>query len=136
MGTASYGVLAPQVDEDGNDIGGIRSVFAQVPVGTYTGCNVGRAGLFEGGMCNLQGSFIPFAPTKAAREAVGDPRPSIEERYGAAGNNGEAYISAVRNATARLVQQRFLLPDDATHLIDEAQKGGPAAVPGSAAPRG
>ncbi len=136
VGTASYGILEPQVDQDGNDIGGIRSVFAQVPVGTYTGWNVGRADRFEGGMCNLQGSFIPFAPTKAAREAVGDPRLSIEERYGSAGNNGEAYVSAVRNAAARLVQQRFLLPDDAAHLIDDAQKGGPAAVTGSAAPRG
>lgn len=135
VGTASYGVLVPQVDQDGNDIGGIRSVFAQVPIGTYTGWNVGREDRFEGGMCNLQGSFIPFAPTKAAREATGDPRLSIEERYGAAGNNGEAYVSAMRNAAARLVQERFLLQDDAAHLIDGAQKGGPAAVPGSAAPR-
>ena len=69
-----YPAFVPRADADGNDIGGIRSVFALVPVGTYTGWNVGRAGLFEGGMCNLQGSFIPFAPTKAAREAVSDPR--------------------------------------------------------------
>ena len=37
VGTASYGVLEFQVDADGNDIAGIRSVFAQVPIGTYTG---------------------------------------------------------------------------------------------------
>ena len=134
VGTASYGVLVPQVDQDGNDIGGIRSVFVQVPIGTYTGWNVGRPGLFEGGMCNLQGSFIPFAPTKEARAAVGDPRPSIEERYGAA-NNGEAYVAAVRNAAARLVEQRFLLPADAAHLIEQAQRTGPAGVTGSAAAR-
>ena len=129
IGTASYGVLVPQVDQDGNDIGGIRSVFAQAPVGTYTGWNVGRAGLFEGGMCNLQGSFIPFAPTKAAREATGDPRLSIEERYASA----DAYVAAIRTAASSLVQQRFLLPEDATVLIARAQQGGPAAVPGSAA---
>ena len=39
IGSAAYGVLVPQVDADGNDIGGIRSVFLQVPVGTYTGWN-------------------------------------------------------------------------------------------------
>ena len=125
VGTSSYGVLAPQVDADGNDIGGIRSVFALVPVGTYTGWNVGRAGLFEGGMCNLQGSFIPFAPNKAAREAVGDPRLSLEERYGA----GDAYAAAIQAAAGRLVQQRFLLPEDAAHLVDEAKRGGPAWAP-------
>jgi hypothetical protein len=61
--SASYGVLEPQVDSDGNDIGGIRPVFAQVPIGTYTGWNLGRKDRFEGGLCNLQGSFIPFAAT-------------------------------------------------------------------------
>jgi len=128
VGTASYGVLVPQVDQDGNDMGGIRSVFTQVPVGTYTGWNVGRAGRFEGGMCNLQGSFIPFAPTKAAREATGDPRPSLEERYG----TGDAYSTAVDQAADRLVLQRFLLPDDAKTLIDGAKSGGFAGVPGAA----
>ena len=81
VGTASYGVLVPQVDADGNDIGGIRSIFLQVPIGTYTGWNLGRAGRFEGGMCNLQGSFIPFAATREQRAATGDPRLSMEERY-------------------------------------------------------
>ena len=33
------------------------------------------------GMLPLTGSFVPFAVTKAAREAARDPRPSIEERY-------------------------------------------------------
>ncbi len=128
VGTASYGVLVPQVDRDGNDIGGIRSVFAQVPVGTYTGWNVGRADRFEGGMCNLQGSFIPFAPTKAARTAAGDPRPSLEERYGA----GDGYASAVSDAAARLVQQRFLRPEDAKTLSEAAKTNGFAGVPWAA----
>src|SRR5262249_9665746 len=29
--TASYGVLVPQVDADGNDVAGVRSVYVQVP---------------------------------------------------------------------------------------------------------
>ena len=120
VGTASYGVLVPQVDADGNDIGGIRSVFLQVPIGSYTGWNLGRAGRFEGGMCNLQGSFIPFAATRAQREVTGDPRPSLEERY----PTKDAYVSAFRAAADRLVAQRFLLPEDATALINQAESEG------------
>jgi hypothetical protein len=116
VGTATYGALVPQVDADGNDIAGIRSLFLQVPIGTYTGWNLGRAGWFEDGFCSLTGSFIPFATTRAERLATGDPRPSIEERYPTKG----AYLAALRGAAGRLVAQRFLLPDDAAALIAAA----------------
>jgi hypothetical protein len=125
VGTASYGVLVPQVDADGNDLGGIRSVFVQAPIGTYTGWNVGRTGAFEGGMCNLQGSFIPFAPDRAARETAGDPRPSLAERY----PDQAAYAAVFRTAADRLVAQRFLLPDDAQALVTAAERDGVSAVP-------
>jgi len=128
VATSSYGVLTPQVDADGNDLGGIRSVFAQAPIGTYTGWNVNRAGYLEGGMCNLQGSYIPFAPTRAAREAAGDPRPSLEERYG----DATAYLALFRSAAHRLVEQRFLLQADADRLIGAAETGGVGAVPWAA----
>ena len=81
-------------------------------------------------MCNLQGSFIPFAPTKAARQAIGDPRPSLEERYGTAQT---PIPTAIRQAAARLVEQRFLLPEDANTLTEAATKDGYPAVPGAAA---
>ena len=125
VGTASYGVLVPQVDADGNDIGGIRSVFVQVPIGTYTGWNLGRAGRFEGGLCNLQGSFIPFAATRAERNAIGDSRLSIEERY----PNAETYVAQFRAAADRLVSDRFLLPDDAQTLLDQAVRTGIRSAP-------
>lgn len=125
VGTASYGVLAPQVDADGNDLGGIRSVFLRVPIGTYTGWNLGRPGRFAGGMCNLQGSFVPFAATRAEREAIGDPRPSIAERY----PDAAAYLDAFRKAAAALVAQRFLRPEDATTLVAQAEAGGIRAAP-------
>jgi hypothetical protein len=42
---AQYGTLVPQVDADGNDVDGIRNVFVQVPIGTYTGgiCTTGAS---------------------------------------------------------------------------------------------
>jgi len=77
VGTARYDVLVPQVDADGNDIGGVRPVFVQVPIGTYTGWNQFRDGWFDSGYCPLSGSFVPFATTNAERKRTGDPRPSL-----------------------------------------------------------
>ena len=109
VGSGSYGILEMQVDADGNDLAGIRSVFLHAPIGTYIGWNLGRKDRFESGLCNLQGSFIPFAATKAERIATGDPRLSLEERY----PSKDVYLAAFRKAADDLVAQRFLLPDDA-----------------------
>ena len=79
---AEYPSLAPQVDADGNDIDGLRSHILQAPLGTYAGWNVRAAGFSQGDACDLTGSYIPFAVTKAQRLASGDPRLSLQERYG------------------------------------------------------
>jgi len=80
------------------------------------GWNVVSKGYFKGQGCGNQGGYIPFAKTKAERMAAGDPRPSLEERYG----THETYVAKVRAATARLVRDRFLMPDDAERLVREA----------------
>ncbi len=98
----------------------LASVYLQTPIGTYTGRNLGRKDRFENGMCNLQGSFVPFAATKAERIATGDPRLSMEERY----PTKEAYLAAFKKAADDLVAKRFLLPDDATLLINRAESEG------------
>jgi Alpha/beta hydrolase domain len=117
-GTQAYGVLVPQVDVDGNDLAGIRSVRLQAPLATYTGWNMGAPGLFEDGLCSLSGSYIPFAPTDADR-VTGDARPSIQRRYG----THDGYVAAVRAAAERLVAERFLLREDADRLVAEAEAG-------------
>jgi hypothetical protein len=61
--------------------------------------------------------MIPFAKTEAERLASGDPRLSLEERYG----THEGYVAAVEAAAANAVAQGFLLPDDAQSLIERAQ---------------
>ena len=125
QGTQSYGILVPQADADGADLGGIRSVYQQAPIGSYLGWNVGRKDRFEDGFCLFQGAFIPFARTRAEREAAGDPRPSIEERYPTPAD----YVAAVRRATEALVAQRTLLPADAAHLIRQAEAEGIRLAP-------
>jgi hypothetical protein len=125
VGTARYGALVPQVDADGNDIGGVRAVYIQVPIGTYTGWNLFRDDWFPDGFCPLSGSFIPFAATKADREKPGDPRLSLQERY----PTTQAYVTAIRKAADDLVGKRLLLPEDASRLIAEAEAHGIRTAP-------
>ena len=108
--------LAAKVDSDGNDIAGVKSVLLRVPLGTYASWNPVASGPLKGNEGNLAAGYIPFAKTKAQRMASGDPRPSVEERYGT--QNG--YLCAVRTAAAKVVKQRFLLPEDADRLIAQA----------------
>ncbi len=112
-----YVVLAPKVDADGNEIAGIRSTTLQAPLGTYAGWNLRRAGFAEDELCSLSGTFVPFFRTQAQREAAGDPRLSLEERYG----DHEGYVVAVRAAAERLVPQGFLLQVDADFLFQQAE---------------
>ena len=81
------------------------------------GWNYRAAGYGEGDLCDLTGSFIPFAGTQAQRIANGDPRLSLHERYG----NNTGYVAAVTAAANNLVSEGFLLPDDATSIINNAK---------------
>jgi len=110
-------MLVPRTDADGNETSGIPSVLHQAPLGTYLGWNVTASGYRRGRACGFTGGFIPFARTKAERLVAGDPRPSLEERYG----THEGYIARVKEASRRLVEQRFLLEDDAARLVREAE---------------
>jgi hypothetical protein len=109
-------LLVPNVNVDGNEIAGVPSVLHQAPLGTYLGWNITAGGFFKGQMCAFTGGYVPFAKTKAERQASGDPRPSLEERY----TNQEAYVAAVRAAAEKAVQERFLLREDADRLIQQA----------------
>jgi hypothetical protein len=109
--------LVPKVDADGNEAAGVASVLHQAPLGTYTGWNVFAQGFYKGTNCGLLGSFIPFAKTKAERIAAGDPRLSLEERYG----THEGYVAVVGRAAERMVRDRYLLQEDAGRLIAEAE---------------
>ena len=78
-----------------------------MPLGTHTGWNVYRAQPKE--LADRDGSAILFARTRREREAAGDPRPSLEERYG----SRAAYVAKVKAAAAALVAERQLLPINA-----------------------
>ena len=111
----SYPTLVPQVNADGIDQTGIQLPDMAVPLGTYTGWNLMANTPTD--ECSAMGSFIPFATTKAERLASGDPRPSLEERYG----THRRYVQAVEVATQELVADRLLLPEDASAYIEAAK---------------
>jgi hypothetical protein len=113
----AYTVLLPQVDEDGNPIDGLRNTNVQVPLGTYTGWNIRKAGFSEGDSCDLTGAFIPFSRTKAERLAAGDPRLSLEERYPA----HDDYVAKITAAANELVRERLLVQEDADSIISAAK---------------
>lgn len=123
----------PRVDADGNETSGVPSVLHQAPLGTYLGWNVVAGGFFAGQICGFQGGYVPFAKTRAEREQTGDPRLSLEERYG----TQEGYVCAVETAVEAAVRDRFLIEDDAARLLEEARASSvlPTAAESSAANR-
>ncbi len=111
-----YETRVPAVDADGNETSGIRLPPIAVPLATYTGWNVYRAQPTE--LCDRNGTYAPFARNRAEREASGDPRPSVAERY----NSRAAYVAKVKAAADALVGERLLLPTDAARYVREAER--------------
>jgi hypothetical protein len=100
---------------------GIRSVDVAAGLGTNTGWNYtnvpGRIDLAGSpAVPGLIGSYFPYAKTKADRLASGDPRPSLEERYG----SQAGYVQAVTTVANDLVAKRLLLRTDADAAIAAA----------------
>lgn len=105
----------PKVDADGNEIVGIMPLLARLPLGTYLGWNVTSTGWYKGKACAFSGGFIPFSKTKAERLASGDPRLSLEERYGSVWSY---YYFAVFYLN-QLVSQRFLTEAAAERQVNQ-----------------
>ena len=116
-----YTVQLPLVDADGNDLGGLRSPEILAPIGTHTGWNLRRAPFAEGDFASLMGSFVPFPRTKADRDASGDPRLSLEERY----PSHDAYVSAVTQAAESLAAAGLLLEEDVARYAAAATARNP-----------
>ncbi len=113
-------MLAPKVNADGNEYGGVPVVLLEAPLGTYLGWNITAGGarpFHQGQICNYVGGMIPFAKTASERQATGDPRLSLQERYG----DHAGYVNAVSKAVALVQKSGFLLPEDGQRLIKEAE---------------
>jgi hypothetical protein len=109
--------LLPKVDEDGNEMAGIRLPQQAVPLATLTGWQFRAEGIGSPRtLLAMAGAHIPFPRTRAERERSGDPRLSVEERYG----NREEYLRRVQEVGNRLAQERYLLPGDVAPIVEAA----------------
>jgi hypothetical protein len=114
-----YVTLVPKCDKDGNDLGTLLVPGVAIPLATYTGWNLRHRSVgAEGMLLSLTGSFIPFPKTKKERLASGDPRLSVEERYGSFAK----YSAEYEKACLKLVKQRYLLTDEAARLLADVEK--------------
>jgi hypothetical protein len=113
-----YRTLVCKVDADGNEATGVRLPDIAVPLATYTGWNEYKPPYPADELADRDGSCLPFPIDKAAREASGDPRPSVAERY----KSGADYVAKVQQVVAALQKDRLLLQEDADRYIDRAAK--------------
>jgi hypothetical protein len=128
---AAYPTYVSAVDADGNETGGVRLPDLTVPIATHTGWNTRdpRTG-GAGQIISMQGTTLPFAPTRAAGEQAGDPRPAVEERY----RDRDDYLVRVRAAAEALVAQGYVLGEDVGLLVDLARERWDALVAPSPVP--
>ncbi len=89
----------PAMDEAGREIGGLRTAAYDAPI-SKTGVNSG------GGFCRLANYHVDFTSAELCT------------RYA----SQAAYVDAVRRHTLKSVEDRFLLPEDAMVIIEQASK--------------
>lgn len=110
----TYPCMVSAVDDDLNEVAGVRLPDLTVPVGSHTGWNAQDE---TGGDPRLAQTFFGltrfFAPTADARPD-GDPRPSLAERYA----DRDDYLAQVRQAAGALVRDRYLLEEDVPLVVE------------------
>ena len=117
VGRSSYPIFVSKVDKDGNEVAGVRLPPVAAPTGTTTGWAVRSAENGGPDGCEANGQYIAFAATKPDRLETGDPRLSLEERYG----THDGYVKAVTVAATALEKQGFLLAADVKAYVAEAE---------------
>ena len=113
-----YPVFVAATDADGNGVAGVLHPLIMAARGTYTGWCLRATGYAEGELYSIAGSYVPFASTRGERMAGGDPRLSLEERYG----SDAAWRERLEAACDELVRSRFLLPEDKDRLLAAAER--------------
>ena len=110
-----YPLFAPRTGLDGNAAAGIRLPIVAAPRATYTGWNPVAGAEGSQDLCTQMGGVLPLP----AHATAGDPRPALDRLY----PTPDAYVAAVRAASAELVAARLLLPADAEAMAKAAQDG-------------
>jgi hypothetical protein len=97
----------------------VRLPEITVPLATYASWNLRDASIGAPDQrVSFEDSYIPFPKTAAQRQRSGDPRRSIEERYG----SREEYIIRYTKAVDDLVQQHWILPEDREAVLARGEQ--------------
>ncbi|MEE2670016.1 MAG: alpha/beta hydrolase domain-containing protein [Gemmatimonadota bacterium] len=116
---SAFPIMVPQVDDDGNETGGLKMPGVEVPLATYTGWNLFQPEFGpEGVLSSMQGSYIPFPRTAVDRQESDDPRGAIAERY----RTREQYVGLVSNVALRLIDEGYLLAEDLAPILGRASE--------------
>lgn len=108
----AYKVLVPKVDADGMPLGGVHELPVAVPLGSYMGWNLRKAGFAEGELCSTTGGYMAFP--QAASNA--DSRAPVSARY----KDAAAYHAKLEEAADALIAQGLLLEGDRDLAISAA----------------
>jgi hypothetical protein len=82
---------------------------------TYTGWNLRDPAVgAPWARVSFLGSYLPFAKTREQREAGGDPRLSVAERYA----NRDAYFGRFATAALSLARDRYVLAGDLAPILE------------------
>lgn len=115
----AYPVLVPQADADGNERDGVRLPEITVPLATYASWNLRDPSIGAPDQrVSFEASFLPFPKTAVDRQASGDPRKSIAERYSGKGD----YMVRFTKALDELVQQRWILSEDRDAVLQRGEQ--------------
>jgi len=102
----AYTTLVPQIDPDGNELGGIRTPEVQVALASFTGWNPRHPRIgAPGKLLLMMGSWFPFDPAKIASRYPSRPH----------------YLDRIRAAVQSLVREGFLLQGDVAKAIERAE---------------
>jgi hypothetical protein len=111
-----YVDLVSAVDDDGNEVAGIRLPAVAAPLASYTGWNPRRhLDDLPDVLYERLGSKLPFPPGQ----------PSAVERYPTRGD----YATEVRAAAETLVAERFLLAEEIDAVVNKAAADYPTVDP-------
>jgi len=108
-----YRMLLPAVDEDGNEIAGIRLPEVAVPLGTFAGWRLRAEAMGSTwAIVGLAGSWLPFPRHPDSTDA----RRSVTARY----KNKEDYVGQCLAVADTLIMDRYLLTRDRERIAIRA----------------
>ena len=115
----TYQNFVSNIDDDGNETGGIRLPDLTVPLGSHFGWNLRHPDTKEPDeQIAMQGISIFFETSKENRDKKGDNRLSINERY----NSKDEFIDRVKEETKKLLEQNYIIQDDFDIVVEACEE--------------